>query len=223
MLGRSRACKSEGSGSRCRTACRFRQRVGAACRASEGTSEPRAWADLAGQSGNIDPLEAWWTFSSGPVEHYVRCRRKCRSMARSGAPQRGSSRSHEVPNSTHSAASSLVSSTPRTNPGGHSWASDCGHRTGSRLSPSIRRSDYRSLPLSAARDGAKSDARNDNLLEAWVLVWQHRQVPGYASAEELWNSTLGRAVRAAAMPEPEEHLGGSDGQLLACWRRQALT
>jgi hypothetical protein len=67
--------------------------------------------------------------------------------------------------------------------------------------------------LKAVRGDEPDPARARGTLAGWRQHWQRRPVPGYASADELWNSELGRALRfprvalrvdrleAEAMPE----------------------
>lgn len=47
--------------------------------------------------------------------------------------------------------------------------------------------------LTAVRDGETGTGQHD--LTAWQSVWPQRAVPGYDTAEELWHSELGRALR----------------------------
>lgn len=56
--------------------------------------------------------------------------------------------------------------------------------------------------LSAARKLAGQTGDSYLTLRIWQSVWEERQVPGFKTAEELWNSELGRAVRVAELPEP---------------------
>lgn len=57
--------------------------------------------------------------------------------------------------------------------------------------------------LSEVRKAASEDGDDckpvSGSLETWRRIWMRRQVPGYASVDELWNSPLGRALRFPAI------------------------
>jgi hypothetical protein len=60
-----------------------------------------------------------------------------------------------------------------------------------------------------AVDDRRSGKPADERLGDWERAWEERRVPGFASAKELWDSELGRALRRLDMPRMVEHGGGT--------------
>lgn len=68
--------------------------------------------------------------------------------------------------------------------------------------------DWRDLSVNTAkkmsafmtdvRKTAATQGKAASSLQLWQEIWAERQVPGYGSAAELWNSELGKAVRGQA-------------------------
>jgi hypothetical protein len=55
--------------------------------------------------------------------------------------------------------------------------------------------------LSRVRELSGEDTSGRGDLETWRRAWRDRRVPGFASADALWNSALGRAVRLPVVPQ----------------------
>lgn len=68
--------------------------------------------------------------------------------------------------------------------------------------------DWRDLSVNTAkklsafindvRETAAAEGKEPNTLALWQAIWKRREVPGYDTAEQLWGSELGQAVRGQA-------------------------
>jgi hypothetical protein len=76
----------------------------------------------------------------------------------------------------------------------YDWAEEISHNTVKVLG--------RFLARVRALLGEEATGRGD--LETWRRAWQECPVPGFASADALWNSALGRAVRLPVVPHLTE-------------------